>query len=179
MPYPTIPAVPPPSYQVWCLSVHKYQRRMLPKFSWWNEAWRHEFNVSMATHSVFLDVSIFPDILGPRPTLSRKPRRNAFFTSDLDLTWSDFLGSGLGLDLVSFLRERTWTWLDLMQSHADLDLRLAGLAHHWTDNRQSYTLHSDPHEHMHMWAKKWHKTQYFDITSNTFNSNLLFDGDLY
>ncbi len=30
----------------------------------------------MATPLVFLDTSIFPVTLGPRPTLLRKPRRN-------------------------------------------------------------------------------------------------------
>ncbi len=47
---------------------------------------------------------------------------------DLDLTWIFY--DVVDLDFPSFLRERTWIWLDLMQGHMDLDLRIAGLAHH-------------------------------------------------
>ena len=51
-------------------------RQSLPLISWWNWVWKPVFHVSMTTPWVFLDASIFPVILGPRPTLSRNPRQN-------------------------------------------------------------------------------------------------------
>ncbi len=90
---------PPPTLQVWCPSAHKHQRSRPTKFNydflyWWNVAWKPVIHVSMTTPWIFLDASLwrhktpetdsdvmtqfcsFPITLGPRPTLSRKPRRN-------------------------------------------------------------------------------------------------------
>ncbi len=58
------------------IAVHKHWRRRRPNFSWWKVAWKNDFWVSMVTPWVFLDASIFPVTLGPRPTLSWKPRQN-------------------------------------------------------------------------------------------------------
>ena len=59
---------------LWTSLWRKKNGSTLPKGP--NKAWKYEFQVSMATHWVFLDMSIFPVILGPKPTFSRKPRRN-------------------------------------------------------------------------------------------------------
>ncbi len=62
-----------------------------PMFYWWNMARNHVFRVSMATHCIFPDASIFPVTFGPLLTLSRKPRRNRTKTEEkLKIPTSEF-----------------------------------------------------------------------------------------
>ena len=59
----------------WPVTTRGEGHQSYPVFSWWNVAWKPVFCISV-NPCVFLDASIFSLTLGPRPTLSRNPRRN-------------------------------------------------------------------------------------------------------